>query len=161
MISRGVSEAFEISDRGSYRQGAFDFEALKSEVKSASRVSFRKICANHPDQSIRSFGLLTDECPMTISPAANSVEAVEQERRPIYKDELKCNVSAWAFDDGASYFDVPYRRILTRSQGDIPFERELPGDTFSAHALETFVKRLKNSEQRTSFAAVQTYPSSC
>jgi hypothetical protein len=88
----------------------------------------------HPDQTLRLFGLLSDESAMTIVPAANSKEAIKE----FNDEECIWNVSAWQFGEGNEYLDPAYRMILPPHR-DIPCDVD---DNFAAAIFESCVHAL-------------------
>lgn len=158
LMSLKQSEGWIVAARGKYTPGQFDFVELKDAVKTASRLSFASVVATYGDQAICSFGLVTDDVPMTIYAMAQSVEGIEAEADEDYRSEARWNLQAWSLEAGSNHFDVPYRMLLRQSRGDIPFERNLDDDTFAQNAFEAFVSALEELRDEGEFSKVQHLP---
>lgn len=143
LLSLKQREGWLVVASGKYIPGHFEFAELKDAVKAASRLSLASVVAASGDQTICSFGLVTDNVPMTLYAMAQSVEAIEAEADEDYRTEARWNLQAWSLEAGSAHFDVPYRMLLRQSRGDIPFEQKIDDEVFERNALEAFVSALE------------------
>lgn len=158
LLSLKQSEGWVVASRGRYTPGQFDFTELKDAVKAASRLSFASVTAAFSDQTICSFGLVTDDVPMTVYAVAQSVEAIEAEADEDYRAEAHWNLQAWSLEAGSAHFDVPYRMLLRQSRDDIPFEGKLDDETFAQNAVEAFVTALEELRDEGEFTKAPHQP---
>lgn len=125
---------FTLTHSGAYCQNGLDVPQLRNLIYLGAKRAFETMRTAHPDQTLRLFGLLSDESAMTIVPAANSEEAIKE----LNDEECIWNVFAWQFGEGNEYLDPAYRMILPPHR-DIPCDVD---DNFAAAIFESCVHAL-------------------
>ncbi len=130
-----VRNGFTLTHSGDYGQNGLDVQQLIDAIYEGAKRAFETMRTEHPDQTLTSFGLCSDDCAMILVPAANSKQAIKKAR----DDESNWNMSEWQFSDGSEYLDPAYRMILPPFR-DIPCDVE--DDDFAEVVFESCVKAL-------------------
>ncbi len=121
----------------------FDFESLTDEIRDGARKAFEAVRSAHPDQTVNSFALFSDDSAMTIVHAANSKEAIASIDDDDKGDYI-WNCAEWLFDEGGEYLDIAYRMILPLHR-DIPSEIDF--EDFRAGVFESCIRALENLDR--------------
>ncbi len=130
-----VSNGFTLTHSGAYCKNGLDAPQLIDAIYDGAKRAFMTMRRSHPDQTLTSFGLCSDDSAMTLVPAASSKKGMKKARN----EESIWNMSEWQFSEESEYLDPPYRMMLPPFR-DIPCD--VDDEDFAGVVFESCVKAL-------------------
>lgn len=111
-------------------------DRFKAQVKQGAAHAFDAISADHPGEQIYAFAVYSDDCAMTICPAANSEEAYSEKSRgadPSYLVYYRWNTGDWAYEfEHVEMLDGAYAMLqdLRQAMGEEAYYKGVRNDVF-------------------------------
>lgn len=123
----------------------FDFDALHRDVVDAAKTAFLEVTQKHPEEDFCAFALYTDDGAMTVCPAMNTTQFLEemQEDDPDEWLSYKFGTAEWPFEGVGA--DKQFNAICDRVRAEV-FRLEDDAAAFKAFKrdlIETCVQALE------------------
>jgi hypothetical protein len=93
------AEGFAMTRNGSYPLGPTDYDVMRDAIKACCIDAYAGFRSRLLPETLCGFALASDSDASTLSPRANTLEAVERRHKSLSRDEALFFVAEWPYDD--------------------------------------------------------------